>query len=155
MSKNRIYHIRSENNGGYGAFGININSATGIQNISIVNNSIADILAVNVGVVFSTGRNPYGIRIIGGSSIQVYNNSVRMTGAFPVGNSSANMSSAMLVGGVVNELNFRNNILINEMSSANAGSKHYAIAIPNQPTSFVSNYNNYYVSSTTEGYLGY
>jgi hypothetical protein len=149
--KNNIHTLRSLSTGGYGAYGINIATATGVSNILIANNFISDIVTVKYSAT-STTWNPFGIRIVGGANIRIYNNSINLFGEPTLG-SSASMSACLLVTAAVTGLDVRNNIFANSMTG-NTGSKSYCVYKVTAVTFTTSNYNDYYPSGPF-GLFGY
>jgi hypothetical protein len=149
--KNNIHTMRSLSTGGYGAYGINIATATGVSNILIANNFISDIVTVKYSAT-STLWNPFGIRITGGTNIKIYNNSINLFGEPTLG-SSASMSACLLVTAAVTGLDVRNNIFANSMTGI-AGSKSYCVYRVSGVTFATSNYNNYFPSGPY-GFFGY
>ena len=151
---NKIYGIYQESSGGWGAYGINIASATGNTNILIANNMISDLHTMNYSST-STTYNPFGIRIAGGTNYKIYHNTVHMYGTQANVGSSASMSACLLITTTaVTGTDLRNNIFVNSLGSNISGSKMYAINVPSGFTFSTINYNDYYVSGTY-GILGY
>lgn len=151
---NKIFGIYQESSGGWGAYGININSSTGNSNILIANNMISDIHTMNYSSS-STTYNPFGIRIVGGTNFKIYHNTVNFYGTQANVGSSASMSACLLITSTsVTGTDLRNNIFVNSLSSYISGSKMYAIYVPSGFTFSTINYNNYYVSGSY-GILGY
>ncbi len=153
---NRIYGIYQESSGGWGAFGILINSATGNSNITIANNMISDIHTMNYSVS-STTYNPFGIRIVGGTNFRIYHNTINMYGTQANVGTSASMSACLLITSTaVTGTDLRNNIFVNSLSSniSSPASKMYAVYVPSGFTFSTINYNNYFVSGSF-GVLGF
>ncbi|MCX7909659.1 MAG: immunoglobulin domain-containing protein [Ignavibacteria bacterium] len=151
---NKIYGIYQESSGGWGAYGINVNSATGNSNIIIANNMISDIHTMNYSVS-STIYNPFGIRLAGGTNYRIYHNTINMYGTQANVGSSASMSACLLITSTgVTGTDLRNNIFVNSLGSNISGSKMYAVYVPSGFTFSTINYNNYYVSGSY-GILGF
>jgi hypothetical protein len=154
IEKNEIFGLRSTSTSGYGAYGINISSGTGVAEIMIVNNFIYDIVTAKYSTT-STTWNPFGIRITGGANTKVYHNSINLFGE-PTTGSSASMSAALVITATgVSGVDIRNNIFANSMTG-NAGSKSFCIFVPSG-YSFASgmiDYNDYYPSGPF-GLCGY
>ncbi len=151
---NKIYGIYQESAGGWGAYGININSSTGNSNILIANNMVSDLHTMNYSAS-STTYNPFGIRIAGGTNYKIYHNTVHLYGNQANVGSSASMSACLLITTTaVTGTDLRNNIFVNSLGSSIAGSKMYAIYVPAGFTFSNINYNDYYVSGSY-GILGY
>ncbi len=148
FTRNNITGIYAENTGGWGAYGINFNTATSVTNNLIANNFISDLRTVNY---FSgTTFNPFGIRLVGGTNFTVANNSVHLFGLVTVGTGTTSTPSAFiatstLVIGTV----LKNNIFFNEQSfSLGTTSRAYSVYVP---TGFVFadiNNNDYFGIST-------
>ncbi|MBL7976366.1 MAG: hypothetical protein JNJ85_15720, partial [Candidatus Kapabacteria bacterium] len=132
--------------------GVRVNTTTGTSGITIANNFINGVTAYGVNTV--TGSNPYGIRIDGGINFNIVHNTIVMDGSFSntgVSSSAAlQMTSTSSAGFIV-----RNNILVNTMSGG-AGTKCYAVYVPNTTLPFTMgtfNNNDYYVGSSN--YAGF
>lgn len=151
ITSNVIFGLRSTSTSGYGAYGINISSGTGVSDILIANNMIYDIITSKYSTT-STTWNPFGIRIIGGTNIKVYYNSINLYGE-PTTGTSASMSACLMITAAVTNLDVRNNIFANSMTG-NAGSKSYAVYKVTAVTFAESNFNDYYPSGTF-GFIGY
>jgi hypothetical protein len=155
VDKNKIYGIHSTSSGGWGAYGVNISSATGTSGITIQNNFISDLLTANYSVS-STTYNAFGIRITGGTNHRVYYNSIHLFGNVTSG-SSVGMSAPLLVTATsATGLDVRNNVFANTQVFGVANSKSYTVYVP---TGFVFgniNHNNYYAAGPhgVFGYLG-
>ncbi|MES2688808.1 MAG: T9SS type A sorting domain-containing protein, partial [Bacteroidota bacterium] len=148
ISSNVVTGIYSTSTSGYGAYGISINSSIDISNDSICNNMVSDIITSNYSATGTT-YNAFGIRLIGGSGLKVYHNSVNLYGQ-PTGGTSASGSAALLImTGTYPNIDIRNNIFTNSMRGTVTGSKHYAYwTTASAPfTSQVFNYNNFFVSA--------
>ncbi len=151
---NQIYGIYQEASGGWGAYGININSSTGNSNILIANNMISDLHTMNYSSS-STTYNPFGIRIAGGTNFKIYHNTVNLYGNQANVGTSASMSACILFTTTsITGTDLRNNIFVNSLGSSVSGSKMYAIYVPSGFTFSTINYNDYYVSGSY-GVLGY
>lgn len=151
ITKNTVYGLKNTNLLGYGAYGIHIASTLSVDNILIANNFIFNILSAKYSAT-SNSANPFGIRVIGGSNIKIYNNSVHLSGESTAG-TSATMSAPLIITASVSGLDVRNNIFSNSMTG-DAGSKSYAIHKSSSTSFSAIDYNDYYVSGTF-GVLGY
>ncbi|NLO19182.1 MAG: T9SS type A sorting domain-containing protein [Ignavibacteria bacterium] len=155
IARNKIYGLSSTvaNTGVYG-----INVMSGGTNMTIANNMISAITSAN-NSTSSTQFNPYGIRIDGGNNHKIINNTINMTGTQSGAGSSGSLTSALMVTQVVPFLNIctgldvRNNIFMNSITGS-AGTKSYAIYVPDKDAFAECDYNDYYVSGTY-GKLGY
>jgi hypothetical protein len=144
ISNNIISKIYSTSTGGYGAYGINFATATGINNDSVYNNAIFELITSNYSTT-STQWNAFGVRLNGGNNIKIYNNTINLFGQ-PTGGTAASASAAILVlNATYTGLDIRNNILRNSMTGAIAGSKHYTFwsTLTSVPPGTISNFNNF------------
>jgi hypothetical protein len=154
ISKNKISGIYSESTSGYGAYGVNIASG---NNITIDNNIIYDVKTANYNSS-STTFQAFGIRLGAGTGHKVYYNSVHLYGNITIGGSTTNALSACLVvtGTAVTNLDIRNNIFSNKMTSTASTPYFYALWFPasyNFSNAFLNN-NAYFVSATTRHFVG-
>ncbi|MDO7845441.1 T9SS type A sorting domain-containing protein [Hymenobacter sp. M29] len=158
ISRNSISGLRQLNTGGWGAYGINVNSTTNVTNTEISNNVISDILTA--AYTNSTTYNPFGIRLAGGTGIKIYYNTVGLSGSFtPTTNyaSPSNISAGLLVTTTLaTGLDVRNNIFANAITTSAATStvKSYSVYYSAASVLAVSDYNDYYVSGP-RGVLAY
>lgn len=144
ISNNIISKIYSISTSGYGAYGINFATATGINNDSVYNNAIFELITSNYSTT-STQWNAFGIRLNGGNNIKIYNNTVNLFGQ-PTGGTAASASAAILVlSATYTGLDIRNNIFRNSMTGAITGSKHYSFwsTLTSAPVGLISNFNNF------------
>lgn len=149
VSKNLITGIYSTSSGGWGAYGINISSATGNSGITIANNMISDIITSNYSAT-STTYNAFGIRITGGTGIKVYYNSVHLSGVPSTGTTGTLSAAIVVTAG--SGMDIRNNIFSNIMTGL-SGAKSYAIYLSATSNFTTINYNDYWVSGAN-GVLG-
>ncbi len=154
ISSNKIYGIWQGNTGGWGAYGINISSATGNTSIRIANNVIYDLKTIQ----YTTGTtyNPYGIRILGGTGYQIYYNTVNLYGPqIEVGTGPSLTACLLITSTAVNSIDLRNNVFANSMTGL-TGTKSYCIYLPGTATLTGStmDYNCYYPSGDY-GVLGF
>ncbi len=154
IERNLIHSLSQSSAAGYGCYGINTNSATGNTNISIINNVIYDITTVNYGAT-NTTRNPFGIRLSGGTNIKLWFNSVNLNGTQAEFGTNGTLSAALLVNlATVTGLDVRNNVFSNSLAGL-AGSASYAVCVIGSASSFVNlNHNNYYAGGNY-GVLGH
>ncbi len=154
VSGNTIHTFKQTNSSGYGAYGVNISTATGNTDITIVNNVIFDLTTRNYSAT-STTYNPFGIRIAGGSNHKIWFNSVNLFGLQPPDlGTTGTLSAAFLVSAsAVTNLDVRNNVFSNSLEGL-AGSNSYAIySVASAPFATI-NYNDYYATGLY-GVLGY
>ncbi|MCX7833687.1 MAG: hypothetical protein N2490_05705, partial [Ignavibacteria bacterium] len=148
VDRNMIYGIRSTSSSGYGAYGINISSGTGTNNIQIFNNVIYDIMTANYSTT-STTWNAFGIRITGGTNHKIYYNSINFYGSVTSG-TSAGMSANLLITAAVSGLDVRNNIFVNNHSFGASGSFAYNVYLGATGITFGTiNRNDYFGTTST------
>ncbi len=153
---NKIYGIYQESSGGWGAYGINVNTSTGNSYILIANNMIFDLHTMNYSSS-STTYNPFGIRIVGGTYHKIYHNTVYLYGYQANVGSSASMSACLIyTSSSVTYTDVRNNIFVNALNSyiSSPASKMYAVYFPSGTSFATINYNDYYATGNF-GILGF
>lgn len=124
--QNKIYGIKNPNSGGWGAWGIN---TLGGNYMKIYNNFIWDITTMNYSAT-STSYNPFGIRLTAGTYYTIHHNTIHMYGTQENVGSSASLSACILVTTTsITNIDLRNNILANGLSSNIAGTKSYTIYV--------------------------
>lgn len=148
FSNNRIHGISSTSTSGYGAYGITVASNTGVDNDSICNNTIYDLITSNYSVT-GTAANAFGIRLTGGSNLKIYYNSVNLYGQPVTGTSASASAALMILSNTYAGVDIRNNSFTNSMTGV-TGSKHYAFwtTLTAPIASSVFNYNNFFASGT-------
>ena len=104
---------------------------------------------INLGGATSTTI--YGIYEFGSTTINLYFNTVYISGS--LGSGVGNLSYALYNGNNSTQRNFRNNIFVNARSTSGGSLRHYAAYIT-IGGSITCNYNDYFVSGTG-GELGY
>jgi hypothetical protein len=125
IKRNIIKGIYSTSASGYGAYGINIASATGVDNDSIYNNLIFDIKTANYSTS-STQWNAFGIRLAAGATnFKVFYNTIHFYGAPQNGTSASSSAPLLILPGTYTGTEIRNNIFSNNTTGL-TGSKHYA-----------------------------
>lgn len=153
ISGNTIKGIYSTSSGGWGAFGLLLNSATGVDNITVRNNAISDILTSNYTLSAQTIYNAYGIRILGGNNLKFYYNTVHLFGQPTTGSSQSSSAAITILTNTMTGFDMRNNIFSNKMTGMIAGSKHYAIATYGAIPGNIFDYNDFIQGSTSQGVL--
>lgn len=126
------------------------------NSIKIYNNFISDITSAHTGTA-STLRVLIGLLLGSGSTNSTYDvdfNSISIDGS-----ASLNVSSVCLeLGGTNPTNNIRNNILANYTAAQTGTPKHFCIRSTAVATlgsaSSIVNYNDYYLASTTNGFVG-
>jgi hypothetical protein len=104
---------------------------------------------INLGGATSTTI--YGIYEFGSTTINLYFNTVYISGS--LGSGVANLSYALYNGTNSTQRDFRNNIFVNARSTSGGSLRHYAAYIT-IGGSITCNYNDYFISGTG-GELGY
>ena len=153
ISRNLITGISNTNSGGYGARGMIVNTGSTASTVTIFNNSISDVSCYEDA---SSAYWPIGIDIES-VGISVYFNSVNLFGSHAGYSSTAGASAALYVGSSANTLDIRNNIFSNTFdNSTSTGDKSYAVYSAVANTAYTNiNYNDYFVSSSAPGVLGF
>lgn len=154
ITNNKIEKV-SSGSGAFGGRGIEIVSGKSNENIHIANNFIGEITGPGARFLNSTAT--MGIGIIATGGVEIYNNSVNLTGPVAATTTIPDTSAAMYVGPQSGQLNIRNNSFVNTINNASDTSVAYAFHSVVGDTAFVNiNYNNYHVGSTnTQGKLGH
>ncbi len=118
IDRNTIYDISNTNTLGYSARGITVANSTLTINDTIYSNIISWIR--NDGDVSLMQYNSFGIAIMGGATLHIYNNSINMFG---------NTTSATKTGALINSgiwissgtnINIKNNLVYNRLKNPNA-----------------------------------
>ena len=140
--------------GGYGGKGIDVNTGSATSNLVITNNAISQIKGDGWSTFSSDAI--VGIRLLGSTGgINIYHNSINLTGALDRSGATNDVSAALYVVGTATNLNVRDNILVNSMENTTGVATAYSIYSDAANTAFNSiNYNDYWVSGP-EGVLGY
>ena len=153
VRQNKIYDIKSTSTGGYGAYGINITSGTGIE---ITNNVIYGVVTTNYSTT-STQWNAFGIRLTGGTGHKIYYNSINMYGNYTTGSTTAAASAALIVTATsVTGIDIRNNIFANKMTATATTPYFFAVWFPASYNFLNATLNNnaYMVSSSAVHFVG-
>ena len=145
IANNDISNVLNDGNSGWGSFGISLSSSNAVSGILVANNFISNIVT-NVPSN-SANANANGIRILGGSNIKVYHNSVSMTGTPAVPNNG--FSSCLLILANISGLDVRNNIFSNTEAFSGVTCYNYSIYVAVAGVSFLNiDYNDYYGVTT-------
>jgi hypothetical protein len=158
ITKNKIHDFYYTGTSGYGCFGIRYNSdATTVTEIS--NNFISNIKSD--GDVSSQNFSPSGIYIISGGNINLYYNSIYMSGStLGRGTTYNGRSICVSIASGITLLDFRNNIFQNSMDSYPGSTRTnttFGVYSASANTAFTDiNYNDYFVDGVGPrvGYLG-
>lgn len=144
IDKNKVARVFGNSTTGFGAYGINYSGGNGA---TIQNNFVYNVNAFLSNASISTTFGPHGIRVTAGTTHKLYHNSVNLFGPV-IGSSSLSMvSSLTITSGTVTGMNLRNNILVNTMTGAPAGTPVDCIALPAGLTSafnLIDNNNDYF-----------
>ncbi|WP_284652025.1 BNR-repeat neuraminidase N-terminal domain-containing protein [Flavobacterium terrisoli] len=161
ISRNNINNIFAGNTGGWGAWGISVNTGTATSNLTIANNILHSINGTN----FSSFTNSSSIGITVGMNaatggVNLYYNSVSMTGSMGTGTTTA-VTTALYVGSNASVLDIRNNIFSNTQVATNTSQKNFAVYSVAANTAYtLINFNDYFVTnsfnaaSAVLGFLG-
>ena len=168
VSRNLITDAYTSATGGYGGRGITIGTGTATSALEVSNNVIYGVSGASNYSGF-TNSSAMGIAIgVSGNSttfgtttggVNLYYNSVNLSGNFPGYASAATITTALYVGTSTSSLDIRNNIFVNTLNNENATygptSKSYAFysAISNSAYTQLNN-NDYFVSGA-QGVLAY
>ena len=154
IDKNTISYVYARNTGGYAARGILLN---GGNNITVQNNMISDLNAVNNNSTTSTTFAIKGIAITAGTGHKIYHNSINLFGSMLGASTSGdNTTCLMISSSTYTGIDVRNNIFSNTMNGA-AATVHSCIQIPSGATSAMNlniNNNAYYIGSNANNYIG-
>ncbi len=155
VSKNKIHNIAYTGTGGYGGWGMYINTGSSTSNLNIYNNVIYDIK----GDGWSTfsGSSMVGIYVDGTTGgLNIYYNSVNLYGDFAGYNTSTLTAAILFNSSSITNIDLRNNVFVNTMNNTTVTTdKNYAIYSSTAKSNFTNiNYNDYYASGA-QGVLGY
>ncbi|MDB5269103.1 MAG: C-terminal target protein [Hymenobacter sp.] len=154
---NRISGIVGNGSAGYGGFGIVVATGTTNANGRVSNNFVYAISGT--GYTGLTSGAIVGILLDGStaqSGINVYYNSVYLSGSYTPGTTTTGLITAALGVTTGNTgLDVRNNVFANALASSSGTSKSYALYSAAAASAYTTiNYNDYYVSGT-QGVLAY
>ncbi|NWG28261.1 MAG: hypothetical protein HXY48_06975, partial [Ignavibacteriaceae bacterium] len=154
IERNKVYDIVNDNNFGFGARGIIINTGISNSDITIKNNFVWDVRASAKEFPGTWG---VGIGIDGATGgVNVYHNSVNLYGTI-AGSSAVSINTAFgILDANATSIDVRNNIFVNKFDNTNSTTdKSYAINSQAPNTAFTNiNYNDYFVEGVV-GVLGY
>lgn len=153
IRKNTINGIYSTSSGGWGAFGLLFNTPTGVDNITVSNNVISDVMTSNYTLSATTLYNAYGIRILGGNNLKFYYNTVHLFGQPTTGSGQSSSAALAIMTNSITGLDIRNNIFSNRMTGTITGSKHYALSTYGAVPGNIFDYNDFIQGSTLQGVL--
>ncbi len=156
VTRNTITKSLNTNSSGYGGRGITVGTGTATSNLTISNNFVAGVNGTNFSSFTNSSSMGICIGTIGNSStltttaggINLYYNSVSMTGSMGSGSTSA-ITAAIYVGTGATALDIRNNIFSSTQVATSTTQKNYAIYSAAANTAYTTiNYNDYYVTNT-------
>ncbi|MBA4303386.1 MAG: hypothetical protein C0424_04100, partial [Sphingobacteriaceae bacterium] len=152
VERNRIWGVKNINTGGWGAYGININSGDSVR---IVNNVIYDLRTLNYSNT-STTWNAFGIRLAGGTNHRVNYNSVYMYGTYDNVTTAGGAAAAFAVTGSAVTGAVRNNIFAVDYTSTTTASNFMAVWFPAgyNFTNMTLNNNAYHVPVHPQNFVG-
>lgn len=149
---NLIKDIVTTNTSGYGAYGIYFSSSTGTTGVTVSNNMISGLKAINYSSS-STSDNTFGIRLLGGTNLKIYHNTINLYGDITVGSTASFSANVLLASSSITGLDLRNNIFVNTINSSISGSKAYNVYVSSGTFANID-YNDYYgTSSTSTNYI--
>ena len=150
ISKNKITDIKNAEPTGYGANGILLSPNLTNANINVLNNFISDVAGIGYSVTAGPDDNGYGVIVLNGGGIKLYNNTISLYNQGVNGLPSAlNIAStATVVGGI----DVRNNIF---NVTQNIATNAYAIYSAANANVFSNiDYNNYSTTTPNLGFIG-
>ncbi|MEP6793904.1 MAG: hypothetical protein ABJB16_06230, partial [Saprospiraceae bacterium] len=165
ITKNFITNVLATNTGGYGGRGITVGTGTASSSLTIANNVIYGVNGSNWSAFSNSSSIGIGIGVLGGGSlttttggVNVYYNSVSMTGSMGSASSSA-LTTALYIGSAASVLDIRDNIFSNTQVGTSTTQKNYGIYSAAANTAFTTiNFNEYYASNsfnTGSAFLGF
>ncbi len=155
LEKNTIQDIFNDYSSGWGSFGISLTSSNGVTEILIANNFISGITTGQPSAT-NGNANANGIRILGGTNIKIYHNTLSMNGAATGSNNG--FSSCILLLANIPGLEIKNNILSNTQTFSGSSCNNYCIYVNVTGVSFTDiDYNDYYgvAASNSSFKIGY
>jgi hypothetical protein len=154
IEKNQVGRVWGNSTSGFGAYGINYQ---GGANATIQNNFVYNVNAFFNNGSISTTFGPHGIRMAATTAgHKLYHNSVNLFGPV-LGQSALSMASSLtVVSSTQTGMDIRNNILVNTITGAPAGTPVDCIALPSGLTATfnLTDNNNAYYSSSQLGQSG-
>ncbi len=156
VTRNRITKALTSNTGGYGGRGITVGTGTATSSLTIANNVIYGVNGSNWSGFSNSSSMGIAIGMIGNSStisttaggINLYFNSVNMTGSMGSGSTSA-ITAALYIGTGGSALNIRDNVFVNSQVATATTQKNYAIYSAGANTAFTTINNNDYFASNS------
>lgn len=157
ITRNRIHGLFNPSSGGYGVFGINLNSNTNADSIEISNNVITRLAIYNYSTS-STIDNPFGIRITGGGRHRIVHNSVNLYGPSVGAGTTGSLAAALCItSNNANNLYVQNNIFAVKYQGL-SGTTCYPVYAASGVTFAAIDNNNYDTTGAGSfgriGYLG-
>jgi hypothetical protein len=153
IERNRISGVKNLNTGGWGAWGINVNSGDSVR---IVNNVIYDLRTLNYSNTSNT-FNAFGIRLTGGINYRVHYNSVYLYGTYSNVTTAGAAAAAFGITSAAVTGDVRNNIFaIDATSTGTAIATFMAVWLPSgyNFTNLTMNNNAYHVPVHPQSFVG-
>jgi hypothetical protein len=153
IERNRISGVKNLNTGGWGAWGINVNSGDSVR---IVNNVIYDLRTLNYSNTSNT-FNAFGIRLVGGVNYRVHYNSVYLYGTYSNVTTAGAAAAAFGITSAAVTGDVRNNIFaIDATSTGTAIATFMAVWLPAgyNFTNLTMNNNAYHVPVHPQSFVG-
>ncbi len=155
VTANQITQVVTTNTGGYGGRGITIGTGSAASNITVANNFVAGVNGSNWNSFANSSAFGIGIGVTGNGAlttvtggVNLYYNSVNMTGSMGSGSTTA-ITTALYVGTGASNLDIRNNIFANTQTGTSATQKNYAVYSAVGNTAYANiNHNDYWVSNS-------
>lgn len=156
IDKNNISALNYTGTSGYGGHGIYITTVLSNANVTIKNNMIYNITGDGWNYTSIPTDNPIGIAIGSAtasvqSGINIYNNSIYLSGNTL--NQTSALSTGVLIGNSVTNVDMRNNIIVNNLGLLGAtGTGSTCLFLWSSSTQLsTSSYNCYYSNATGSG----
>ena len=148
ISKNKIHGLSGSISASKSCVGIYFNSGTLVSNNTVDNNIIYDMSNFSTA---GSNYGPYGIWLAGGTTFNIYYNSISLTGALG-GSTVASITSCLWISSQTTNINLRNNIFYNTITGNNP--RTYLIGAASNTTFANINYNDYYTTGDFFGNFG-
>jgi len=170
--QNKISNVTTAGTGGYGGRGMTIGTGTATSNLTIYNNLIYGVNGSNYSAFSNSSAIGILIGEVGGGTalntttggVNLYYNTVSMTGTNGTGSSSAITAAIFIASGTtsgipISGLDIRNNIFSNTLTSpaTYTGQVNYGIFMQNIATGVFTtcDYNDFYAANSLAGTNSY
>lgn len=156
VTRNLITKSVTTSASGYAGRGITVGTGTSASALTVANNIIYGVNGSNWNSFTNSSAMGIAIGTIGSSStlttvtggVNLYFNSVNMTGSIGTGSSTA-LTAAIYIGSGASALDLRNNVFVNTQAGTSATQKNYAIYSAATSAAFTTiDYNDYFVTNT-------